>query len=208
MTKSFKRRITTQPPNTGDRMMKTREKSATPEGLVRAYIRAKDENRPHLMEHVFTDDACLEIIVKPETISFPPITRGLASITDVLVRKFATTYENVYTFCLERLNSQAREKGFSCDWLVGMSEREGGHVRLGCGRYDWQFSFEGSLLVERLVITIEVMQVLPPGCNKAVFGWLSGLPYPWCSAEVIAKTAPALEGVEAVIDYLAHRKES
>ena len=188
--------------------MKIKEEAATPEGLVRAYIRAKDENRPHLMEHVFAGDACLEMIVKSETISFPPVTRGLASITEVLVRNFAKTYENVYTFCLERPNLQSHERGFSCDWLVGMSEREGGHARVGCGRYDWHFSPEGSFLVDRLVITIEAMQVLPPGWNKAVFGWLSGLPYPWCSADVIAETAPVLEGIEAVIEYLTHKEKT
>ena len=183
-------------------------KDSTPEGLVRAYIRAKDENRPHLMERVFAAGARLEMIVKSETISFPPLTRGLASITDVLVRNFATTYENVYTFCLERPDLQTRDSGFSCDWLVGMSEREGGHVRVGCGRYDWQFSFEGSFLVDRLVITIEVMQVLPPGCNKAVFEWLSGLPYPWCGAETIGNTVPDIEGIEPVIKYLTRKERT
>ena len=188
--------------------MEVKEKGATPEGLVRTYIRAKDENRPHLMEHVFAEDACLEIIVKSERISFPPVTRGLVPITDVLVRNFAVAYENVYTFCLERPNQRSRERVFSCDWLVGMSEREGGHVRVGCGCYDWRFSPEGSCLVDRLVITIEVMQVLPPGCIKEVFEWLSGLPYPWCSAEAIAKTAPVLEGIEAVIEYLTREEKS
>jgi hypothetical protein len=189
-------------------MMQVKNSAPTPERLVRTYIRAKDENRPHLMEHVFAEDACLEIIVKSGTISFPPVTRGLASITEVLVRSFAIAYENVYTFCLERPDLQTRERGFSCDWLVGMSEREGGRVRVGCGRYDWRFSPEGLCLVDRLVITIEVMQVLPPGCNKGVFEWLSGLPYPWCSAEVIAKTAPVVEGIEAVIQYLTRREKS
>jgi len=178
----------------------------TPEDLVRTYIRAKDENRPHLMVHVFAGEACLEMIVKSETISFPPVTRGLGAITDVLVRNFAVTYENVYTFCLERPGLQTRERGFSCDWMVGMSEREGGQVRVGCGRYDWSFSPEGSCLVNRLVITIEVMQVLPPDCSNSVFEWLSGLPYPWCPAEAIAKTAPRIEGIEPVIEYVSREK--
>jgi hypothetical protein len=182
-------------------MMRIYNWTRTPESLLATYIRAKDENRPHLMERVFAEGACLEITVKPETISFPAVTRGLGSITDVLVRGFAQKYENVYTFCMEKPQLLTPEKSFSCDWLVGMSEREGGLVRSGCGRYDWEFSTDG--FVERLAISIEVMQVLPAGSKKEVFEWLSGLPYPWCSAEVIAETAPDIDGIEAVTQYLA-----
>lgn len=183
-------------------------KDPKPEDLVRTYIRAKDENRPHLMERVFAANAQLEIIVKSEAISFPPVTKGLASITDVLVRNFAMNYENVYTFCLKRPTSQTRERGFSSDWLVGMSEREGGQVRLGCGRYDWQFSSAGACLVERFIITIEVMQRLARDSGKEVFEWLSGLPYPWCGAGTIGKTAPDIEGIEPVIDYITRKERS
>ena len=188
--------------------MQVKDSRPTPESLIRSYIRAKDENRPHLMGRVFSEEACLEIIVKPGTISFPPATRGLASMTDVLVRSFAEKYENIYTFCLERPKPQTRERGFPCDWLVGMSEREDGHVRVGCGRYDWRFSSEGLCLVDRLVITIEAMQVLPSDCQIAVFEWLSGLPYPWCTADVIAETAPVVEGIEAVAEYVTRREKS
>jgi len=188
--------------------MNAKDLDRTPESLIRTYIRAKDENRPHLMEHVFAEEASLEIIVKPATISFPPRTKGLEPITDILVRSFALKYENVYTFCLERPDLVARETGFSCDWLVGMSEREGGSVRVGCGGYEWGFSPEGVCLVERLIITIEAMQVLPPSCAKAMFGWLSRLPYPWCPADVMAGTAPDIEGIEPVTGYVTRKKKA
>jgi hypothetical protein len=89
---------------------------------VEIYIRAKDENRPYLMERAFAENAILEMIVNSGTISFPPISIGLQSISDVLVRRFAQTHENVHTF---RLAAPPRndEVNFSCDWLVGMSER-------------------------------------------------------------------------------------
>ena len=35
------------------------------------YIRAKDENRPHLIPQGFCDTACLEMHVKTDSISFP-----------------------------------------------------------------------------------------------------------------------------------------
>jgi hypothetical protein len=50
-----------------------------------AYIRAKDENRPYLMEHAFDRDAALAMVVNSDAISFPPITNGREAITQVLV---------------------------------------------------------------------------------------------------------------------------
>jgi hypothetical protein len=104
------------------------------------------------MAKVFSETATLETIVKTEAISFPPVSRGLAPITDVLVRKFAQIYENVYSFYLGQPQSGACLEEFSCDWVVGMSAKEGGSVRVGCGRYDWRFLSEEPYLADRLVI--------------------------------------------------------
>src|SRR5260370_41926684 len=104
--------------------------------LVGAYIRAKDENRPYLMERAFAENAILEMVVNSGTISFPPISNGLRSISDVLVRRFAQTFENVHTFCLAP-PPRDDAVGFSCDWLVGMSEKDSRSVRVGFGQFDW-----------------------------------------------------------------------
>jgi hypothetical protein len=150
----------------------------TAEEVLRTYFRAKDENRPHLIRDVFSETATLETIVKTDAISFPPISRGLAPITDVLVRKFAQLYENVYSFYLDRPPSHIPLSSFSCDWLVGMSEKETGKTRVGCGRYDWQFQATGPRLADRLVITIEAMQVLSADHLEPVLLRLTGLPSP------------------------------
>ena len=99
---------------------------------IATYIRAKDQNQPHLMKHAFAEAATLEMVVRTGSISFPPISTGLESISDVLVRRFAQTYENVHTFCLAA-PPQTDEVTFSCSWLVGMSEKESRMVRVGCG---------------------------------------------------------------------------
>lgn len=174
----------------------------TAEEVLRTYLRAKDENRPHLMQKVFAEKATLETVVKTEAISFPPISRGLAAITDVLVRKFAQTYENVYSFYLERPQSRMLRNGFSCDWLVGMSEKASGNARVGCGRYDWRFGPEEPHLADRLVITIEAMQVLSPDFLEPVLRWLVKLPYPWCPARTILASAPDIKGLGPVFRYL------
>ena len=169
---------------------------------IATYIRAKDENRPYLMAQAFGEAVTLEMVVKTDTISFPPISNGLETISDVLVRRFAQTYENVRTFCLTpppRIDAVS----FSCHWLVGMSEKKGRMVRVGCGRYDWKFRAQGPRLVERLTITIDLMQSLAPDRLSSVMDWLYGLPYPWCSAQQALVAAPALDDLELIRLYLA-----
>jgi hypothetical protein len=175
--------------------------SASPDTLVAAYLHAKDENRPHLMPGVFAADATLEMVVRTGTISFPPLSRGIDAITEVLVRGFGRTYENVYTFCLQRPDAAASR--FECDWLVGMSEKATGLVRVGCGRYDWTFGGSPPARVDRLVITIEAMQVLPASALGAVTAWTAALPYPWCPPQVAVAAAPALDGLEPVLRHVS-----
>ena len=99
----------------------------TPEGLLRTYFHAKDENRPHLIQSVFCEEAVLEMNVKADSISFPAVSRGVVAIAQVLVSKFAQSYENVYSFYLQR--PPIGVTTFACDWLVGMSEKARRHVR-------------------------------------------------------------------------------
>lgn len=166
--------------------------------LVETYIRAKDSVRPDLMAQAFAPDVTLEMVVHSDGIAFPPRTTGLEAVTDVLVRRFGETYENIHTFCLcPRPVSDAPT--FSCGWLVGMCERKNGSLRIGTGSYDWSFrSQAGARLVQALKITIEQMLVLPEGHVTAVMGWLDRLPYPWCSIEMMERTAPRLAELEPV----------
>jgi len=169
---------------------------------ISTYIRAKDQNRPYLMRHAFAEAAALNMIVKTGAISFPPLSKGIDAITEVLVRRFAQSYENVFTFCLE--NPPKDDAGsFSCKWLVGMSEKRGGAVRVGCGRYDWLVETHRSLLTRELTITIEFMQILPAGDLGAIMDLLSGLPYPWCPARAAVASAPKVEGLEVILDYIS-----
>ena len=180
--------------------MSSRHPGSSPERLLRTYFLAKDGNRPHLMSDVFSESVVLEMIVKTGTISFPPVTQGLAAVTDVLVRRFAQAYENIYSFYL--CDPPPAAAVVSCDWLVGMSEKSGGAVRVGCGRYDWRFQQEAPFLADRLVVTIEAMQVLDPGELRPVMAWLAALPYPWCPAARIASSAPPIGALETVLQHV------
>jgi hypothetical protein len=69
--------------------------------------------------------------------------------------------------------------------------------RVGCGRYAWEFDAEPRQLARRLVITIDVMQLLPPAAAEPTFSWVQRLGYPWSSpAEVEAIVPGELEVAE------------
>jgi hypothetical protein len=165
-----------------------------------AYIRAKDENRPWLMEQAFDQDATLAMVVKSDAISFPPITNGREAITQVMVREFGRTFENVRTLCFCS-PPRSSDTNFSCRWLVGMSAKDGGAIRVGCGRYDWSFRTQAPRLATRLEITIDVMQILPGNNLSSVMSWLFALPYPWCPLQTAFETAPHLEQLKPLREW-------
>ena len=171
----------------------------TPSHAVNTYILAKDGNRPFLMRRVFADDAELEMVVKTDAISFPSSAKGVSAIEDIL-RRFNIDYENIYTFCLSRPSDSDR-RPFACNWLVGMSAKSDGRPWIGCGKYDWHFAADPTCLVERLVITIDLMNVLPATELAATMNWLSGLPYPWCTPDDVVKGMPRIEGLAAIETY-------
>ena len=174
------------------------------ETVLRTYVQAKDENRPHLLAGVFTPDATLEVRNKSSAIAFPAVTVGRDAIADVLVRNFAKSYENVYTFYMARPHAEATD--IACDWLVCMTEKDSGSVRVGCGRYDWMLQAKPHGLATRLVISIEAMQVLAPNQFEPVFAWVRSMDYPWTSADAVVRGAPQLPALAPVLDYLARRR--
>ncbi len=170
-----------------------------PADAIETYILAKDGNRPFLMRRVFALNAELEMVVKTDAISFPGTARGVDAIADVLVHRFGIDYENIYTVCLSR-RPGANRSHFPCHWLVGMSAKSDGQVRVGCGRYDWHFGPDG--LVQKLVITIETMNMLPVTVLATIMQWLSGLPYPWCTPRDVLEGMPDASGLAAVRAYV------
>ena len=175
-----------------------------PSGLIHTYIRAKDENRPHLMTRAFAHDAVLQMTVKSDAISFPARSEGRAAVTDVLVRRFGQTYDNVYTFCLTDTPPNRDADTFRCDWLVGMTDKDSGNVRVGCGSYRWAFTgMPHARLVQSLEIVIEAMEVLPAETAPLIIdGWLARLTYPWATARQACSAAPALSALAPVLAYL------
>lgn len=173
----------------------------TPEALLRRYIRAKDENRPHLMARTFAPDARLQMHLQTETIAFPAESIGVDAIADTLVRDFGRQYDNVYTFYVTGRRPLAHTETFACPWLVGMTEKATGSVRVGCGRYEWTIDAQRAC-VTALTITITHMSVLPATCAESMFAWLTSLGYPWTPPQAIFAHAPADEAFGPVLNAL------
>ena len=174
---------------------------SSPLETVSTYFYAKDGNRPFLMRRAFSHDVQLEMVVKTNAISFPSSATGLAAIEEVLGRRFSNDFENVYTFCLAR-PTEANRRHFPCHWLVGMSAKNDGPIRIGSGRYDWYFSADARCLVEKLIITIDVMQVFPADELDRIMSWITSLPYPWCEPSEAVKGMPRMDGLAPIERYL------
>jgi hypothetical protein len=159
--------------------------------LVSQYIKAKDNNKPHLMKSVFSRHARLEMIVQTGNISFPAKVTGVDKITQTLVCEFNTTYENIYTLCLTDTLQQIQNQ-LNCRWIVCMTEKTSGSLRLGYGDYQWSFE-NASGLANHLVITIEHMIILPQALQPEVLACFESLPYPWALSSELQAAMPDVE---------------
>ncbi len=166
---------------------------------IAAYIHAKDGNRPHLLRAAFTDNARLRMVIQTDAISFPAESAGRDAIALTLVSQFNQTYENIYTMCIGT-PPPADARQFHCDWLVVMSQKLDGAVRIGCGRYDW--TFDAAARVTGLTITIRTMSTLDAGLQRPVLDWVAQLPYPWCSLEAAGAATGAPDCVRPVLALL------
>lgn len=168
---------------------------------IETYIRAKDENRPHRLAQAFAERATVHMTVQKAAIVFPPVMSGLHSIANVLVTEFGRNYENVYTLCLSAPPGPGPGGAhFSCRWLVGMSGKQDGKVRIGGGVYNWHMPGDRIYALE---IKIALMHTLDPSTATEVMNWLSRLPYPWCPLEDAARTAPGIDEIADVLDQVA-----
>jgi len=173
----------------------------TADAVVEAYVRGKDDNRADVAARAFAADARLTVRNATTAVAFPAVTEGRDAIVDVLVTQFGKRYANVRTFCLARPAPDATT--FSCDWLVGMTGRDDGSVRVGCGSYDWTLVAAPEGGAGELVIAIDAMEVLPPALAPAILRWtMRSLTYPWSSAAEVTDTAPAIEQLAPVLARL------
>lgn len=182
--------------------MNTRFKS-----LISQYIKAKDNNKPHLMNGVFAEQATLKMLVQTDNISFPAEVEGLGNITHTLVSEFNNKYENIYTLCLID-TVQQQQRSLNCRWVVCMTEKASGSLRLGYGDYLWSFTDDTPTLINDLTITIENMTLLPPELQPQALSWFDKLPYLWALSSDLQTTVPDIELLITTLKPLYQTKDS
>ena len=156
------------------KIFKAESMNSNKTNLISQYIKAKDNNKPHLMKHVFAEQAKVA---------------GLDKITQTLVCEFNTTYENIYTLCLTDTLQQTQNR-LSCRWVVCMTDKTSQSLRIGYGNYQWDFKNDTSALVHHLTITIENMSFLPQSHQSDVLTWFDKQPYPWALSSELQTTMP------------------
>lgn len=156
---------------------------ASPVTIIARYIEAKDQNRPHLMPHAFEDTAILTMQVESSEIEFPAQVNGRQAISQTLVRDFAGRFENIYTYCLTQPDDETAD-GCQLNWLVIMTERASGNIKLGYGRYDWLFNSQSGLC-SKLHIHIEHMQVVSAQVADKIYQRIGDYPTPWQPADAL-----------------------
>ncbi len=161
--------------------------------LIERYVAGKDGHRPHLLSKAFSEDAALKMRVQTKDIVFPPEANGIEAISKVVCRDLHQRFENIYTFCFSPRPTIV-DSLFSCGWLVIMSERDGGAIRVGGGRYDWAFT-DDRTQVASLTITVSQMGTLSKELIAPVMHWVQQRGYPWIDrfeAEEAARSLPPL----------------
>jgi hypothetical protein len=171
------------------------------------YARAKDHNKPQLMSRVFTDAASTQINVLDGDVSFPARTTGLSALRDLLVRQFSEQYEDVSTRCC--MDSATYSPGvLHCTWLVCLRERSSGTLRIGAGRYQWQFQDVTAKtgcddwLVDHLQIDIDHMQPVDTCRVSGLLDALETLSYPWVSLPVMRLLAGRHTELQSCADLM------
>ena len=173
---------------------------------IQLYIQAKDSNRPFLLNGAFAEGITLKIDVPTEAISFPSSLFGRDAIADTLVRQFNQEYENIYTICIGN-KPDIEGVDFSCYWLVVMTEKQSGTLRVGCGEYEWNFNATSNT-VQSLSIAIDTMETAPSASVTDAMAWVSDLPYPWAELSVVAREAPDVSAITRVMQHLVKLHKS
>jgi len=171
---------------------------------IETYLKARDLQCPSLIADAFSEQAQVRIVSSSTAISFPGEIRGQDAIVRVLVTQIAERFSSVCTSCIGAPPED--NEPFECRWLTSMTERDGGGVLVGCGRYQWQAEI-GEARIASLVVTIDVMTRLAEKDHESGLAWLHGLSYPWCTTACLEKNVPAIPAIRDIARRLGLKRE-
>jgi len=170
--------------------------------LLHKYLQAKDESRPYLFRQVFPENGRFQTRFSIDTdFDQGGMREGIAEITNTfgMLGRF---FENIFTTCPIESASYTEEGQLQSTWIVGMSSRDNGDIRIAAGAYLWTFDEESGKVAE-LDVLMEHMLEFPGKHLAAIMDWLSALPQPWCETKALLDGMPEIEGLEPVRTYFS-----
>lgn len=155
----------------------------THKSLLEAYVRAKDQCGPELIDEIFQPNAVLSISTAASAVAFPPLVVGTQGIAQTLVTDFSTRFSQCRTYYVCDGLSVSDERIAYLPWLVLMRENETASLRIGRGYYHWQFLADATQgrRVSEMHIRIDHMTLIADVGGDFLRTLQSFLPYPWLS---------------------------
>lgn len=171
--------------------------------LIHTYLRAKDESRPILFRQVFLKEGRFQTRFSIDTdFNQGGMRHGLDTITQTF-QQLGAGFENIFTTCPIESAFYNDVGQLESSWVVGMTGRNEGQVRLAAGSYLWTFDSDSGL-VKELDVLMEHMLVLPAHHAESILSWLSPLPQPWCRSVELLERMPHLSELQPVRDYFSN----
>jgi hypothetical protein len=162
----------------------------THRSLLEAYVRAKDQCAPELIDEIFQRDAVLSISTAASAVVFPPLVVGTQGIAQTLVTDFAARFSQCRTYYVCDGLPLIEERIAYLPWLVLMREKETASLRIGRGYYHWQFLVDAAQgrCISEMHIRIDHMALIADVDGDLLRTLQSFLPYPWLSPVTLDAT--------------------
>jgi hypothetical protein len=168
--------------------------------ILHDYLHGKDQSRPHLLARAFAPDAVFVSRFEFDTdFSDDTPREGLGTIIETF-RQLGAACENIYTVCASDSVRESPE-GWRCKWLVTMTQRDDGRVRVAWGDYLWQLGGWGTR-AKRLEVTMEEMQVLPADRADGFCDWMATHEGLWVESARMLEGCPAGRWGDGLAHYL------
>jgi hypothetical protein len=169
--------------------------------LLERYFEGKDENKPEVIENLFSDTATVTFEIRPDNIKFPSRITGAKNIAETMFNDFHDNFDQITSYYIEsELPDLDQDKIICLKWLVVMREKCSGLFRIGTGYYDWHFGLEPK--VDKLHIYIHDMVVCPEKHTNWAYNLQSRFFYPWLPLSLAISELKDNDMAIGIYDYL------
>lgn len=185
--------------------------------LLERYFDGKDNNKPEVIENLFTSEGVVTFDIVPDTIKFPARIEGAKNISAMMFADFHDNFDNISSYYIvDEFHGLDEHQIASMDWLVVMRERKTGLFRLGTGSYHWEFGVQFTVgadqgvdwKVSRLDIYIHDMFSFPEHEASWIKDSKSQLPYPWLALDTAVSELAKNKVFAGICAYLTREQKT